>query len=133
MFNKGTNKKEVQSSVEGGDPKAVKPKYFNVQGILQFGFEIGHPAYPAYDDSWKKMIALEPDVNGLLNGIGGGLDGIIVWEMFKPVSGTHSNEASVEFVFNEACKFYNLGSNYDCNSAYPMTAAPTSFEKLFLQ
>jgi len=46
------------------------------------------------------MIALEPDVGGLLNGIGAGLDGIIVWEMFKPVSGTWTNEASVDYVFN---------------------------------
>lgn len=35
-----------------------------------FGYEIGHPAYPAYDDSWKKMILLEKDVDGMLSSIG---------------------------------------------------------------
>lgn len=77
------------------------------------------------------MIALEPDVTGLLNSLGANFDGIICWEMFKPVDDTWPNEASTLYVYNEACKYYNLGSNYDCDSAYPHPVA-SSFEKLFL-
>lgn len=120
MFNEaGVSQKEENLKTGGGNPLDVIPKYFNVQGKLQFGFEIGHPAYPAYDDSWKEMIALEPDVTGLLDSIGKDYDGIIVWEMFKPVDDTWTNEASVKYVFNTACEFYSLGSDYNCNSDYP--------------
>lgn len=80
------------------------PKHFNVPGLTtQFGFEIGHPAYPAYDDSWKKMILLEPDVTALLSGIGANHQGIIVWEMFKPTTTDWPNEASTKYVLDKSC------------------------------
>lgn len=53
MFNSKVETKENIKSSTAADVKAVKPKYFDVKGLVQFGYEIGHPAYPAYDDSWK--------------------------------------------------------------------------------
>lgn len=51
----------------GSTVNDVKPKHFDVPGLRTFfGFEVGRPAYPAYDDSWKDMIARESDVDGLL-------------------------------------------------------------------
>lgn len=44
-----------------------------------FGFEIGRPAYPAYDDSWKDMIALEADVDALHANLGSQHEGTITW------------------------------------------------------
>lgn len=44
----------LENTVGDGDPMKVKPTYYNIPGLkTQFGFEVGHPAYPAYDDSWK--------------------------------------------------------------------------------
>jgi len=61
----------LENIVGDGDPKKVKPTYYNIPGLkTQFGFEVGHPAYPAYDDSWKLMICLEPDVGALFSAIG---------------------------------------------------------------
>jgi len=114
-----------------GDFKDVVPKYFNVNMRTFFGFEIGHPAYPAYDDSWKKMIARESDVTSLFEKIGDSNEGVIVWEMFKATESTYSDEASTKFVLETACKSYELGSNYDCKANIPN---PPSFiyESLFL-
>jgi len=53
MFNSKTEAKEKVESNLQADVKSVVPPYFDVKGIVQFGYEIGHPAYPAYDDSWK--------------------------------------------------------------------------------
>jgi len=70
-----------------GDVKSVKPTYFNVPGMkTMFGFEVGHPAYPRYDDSWKKLIAVESDIQGLISNLVDKHDGIIIWEMFKPIT-----------------------------------------------
>lgn len=82
-----------------------------------FGYEIGHPAYPPTSD-WKKMVALESDVDGLLNSIGDAHDGIIIWEMYKPTSGYKSDEASTNYVLNSACKSFGLGSSYNCNADF---------------
>lgn len=65
------------------DPKMVVPKKFNTDFRLLFGFEIGKPAYPATDD-WKKMDLNETDVKQMCDGMKDKVDGVIVWEFFKP-------------------------------------------------
>jgi hypothetical protein len=52
------------------------------------------------------MVARQDDVDNLLTDIGDGADGIIVWEMFKQVSGTYNDETSTKSTFNAACKHY---------------------------
>jgi len=82
-----------------GDFKSVKPKYYNVPGMTtMFGFEIGHPAYPRYDDSWKKLIVTESDVTSLISSIGDKHEGVILWEMFKPTTTDVSSEASTKYI-----------------------------------
>lgn len=64
-----------------------------------FGFEIGQPAYPDYDDSWKKMVLKENDVVNILNMNAPEHDGIIMWETFSDISDhTYSNEATAKYV-----------------------------------
>lgn len=80
------------------------------------------------------MILLEPDVDALLSNLGPKHDGIIVWEMFKPTSGTHTNEASTKYCAQKACTYFKLGSGFDCGADIPN---PTSsweemIEDLFL-
>lgn len=91
----------VEADVDEGleDIHTVKPKYYNVPGLSSmFGFEVGKPAYPAYDDSWKKLVALESDATGLLSKLKSHR-GLIIWEMFKPlINSIVPNEASTKYI-----------------------------------
>ena len=81
---RSSGEETVVEDKEIGDVHSVVPKKFNADMKVMFGFEIGHPAYPAYDDSWKKLILTTSEMNSIISSLKDVSDGAIVWETFKP-------------------------------------------------
>lgn len=130
-----SNKTVIDENGEDlGDVSQVAPHQFNVEGArVQFGFEIGHVAYPgpAFGDDYKKMYLRSGVMNNMINSLHAKTDGVIVWEMFKATDGTYPDEVSTKNALGAACKAFAL-PNADCSANIPLAAGEHE-EKSFLE
>ncbi|MBK2027336.1 hypothetical protein IB642_00830 [Allofrancisella guangzhouensis] len=117
--------------------QTIIPGTFDLDRKIQFGFEIGQPAYPTKETGNAFALSIDEMTEILKSEAQSGRSvGMIMWDLYKDqrydkdyLNYWDSNWPTPKDVLQATCKAFNLGSNlaYNCDANVPDNKVSPSF------
>ena len=84
---------------------------------IQFGFEVGQPAYPKHVTG---QLQLTDELVDTITDQQKNSGGVIIWQMYSKQNTAVPGSTSTKYTINKSCKiFLGTDDQYDCDADFP--------------